>query len=74
MTKVFEILSGRFRHGEHKFGEAFEAVCVTCQYKLENELPLYDVLIEAVINAVNNGDSSESSDSSTSDSSIDDGI
>jgi hypothetical protein len=32
MTKVFEILSGRFRHTEDKFGSAFEAVCVLCQY------------------------------------------
>ena len=49
MTKVFKILQGPFRHDEVKFGVAFRAVCVLCQYKLENEVPLYDVLIPAVI-------------------------
>lgn len=72
MTKVFEILAGRFRHPEDKFGVAFDAVCVLCQYKLENELPLYDVLIEAVINAVE--DDGDDSSSHSSDSTIDDGI
>jgi DDE superfamily endonuclease len=37
MTKVFEVLAGRFRHAEEKFGAVFDAVCVLCQYKLENE-------------------------------------
>jgi hypothetical protein len=73
MTKVFEILAGRFRHGEDKFGKAFEAVCVLCQYKLENELPLYDVLIAAVVNAADNNDS-ESTSSAKSNSTIDDDI
>jgi hypothetical protein len=63
MTKVFEILAGRFRHGKDKFGKAFEAVCVVCQYKLENELPLYDVLIHAVINAQENNDTASTSSS-----------
>jgi DDE superfamily endonuclease len=61
MTKVFDVLAGRFRHSEEKFGTAFEAVCVVCQYKLENELPLYDVLIGAVINAKDDDDSSTAS-------------
>jgi hypothetical protein len=50
LTKVFEILVGRFRHSKERFGVAFDAVCVLCQYKLENEVPLYDILIEDVIN------------------------
>ena len=74
MTKVFEILSGRFRHIEDKFGSAFEAVCVLCQYKLENELPLYDVLIAAVVNAADKNNDSESTSSAKSNSSIDDDI
>jgi DDE superfamily endonuclease len=49
MTKVFKILSGQFRHTEKQFCSAFRAICVLCQYKLENETPLYDVLIPAVI-------------------------
>ena len=74
MTKVFQILAGRFRHPERKFGTAFEAVCVICQYKLENEMPLYDVLVEAVINAdAEDADSSSDSDVETvSDDGIDD--
>lgn len=51
LIKVFEVLAGRFRHSEAKFGMAFEAVCVLCQYKLENEMPLYDILIQDVIDA-----------------------
>jgi hypothetical protein len=56
MTKVFKILVGQFRHPEEKFQYAFEAVCVLCQYKLENELPLYDILVQAVVDAGNEDD------------------
>jgi hypothetical protein len=49
MTKVFQILAGRFHHSEELFSTAFTAVCVLCQYKLQHEKPLYDVLIPAVI-------------------------
>jgi hypothetical protein len=41
--KNFKILDERFRHGEHKHKEIFEAVCVICQYQLENGSPLFDV-------------------------------
>ena len=51
LVKVFDATSGRFRHSEARFKVSFEAVCVLCQYKLENEVPLYDILVEAVINA-----------------------
>ena len=76
MTKVFQVLAGRFRHAEDKFGAAFEAVCVLCQYKLENELPLYDILIQAVITARDNNDTASSSaNTHTSDeSTIDDAV
>jgi hypothetical protein len=56
LTKVFDILSGRFRHSEKKFEKAFEAVCVLCQYKLEKELPLYDIYIQAVEDAAESDD------------------
>ena len=61
MTKQFGILQGRFRNSSTKFKSAFEAVCVICQYKAENEQPLFDILIQRVIDA-NDQDSDESDD------------
>ena len=49
MTKVFESLSSRFRHPLEKFPIVFEAVCVICQYKIEYEQPLFDILIEEML-------------------------
>jgi hypothetical protein len=49
MTKSFQILRERFRHGPGKIGRAFEAVAVICQYKIEAEEPLWDVLVEDVL-------------------------
>jgi hypothetical protein len=46
MTKNFDCLSGWFRHSADRFANCFEAVCVICQYQIENNRPLYDVLIE----------------------------
>jgi hypothetical protein len=46
MTKNFDCLSGRFRHSVDRFKNCFEAVCVICQYQIENDRPLYDVLID----------------------------
>jgi len=51
MMKVFKILSERFRTSKEKFAKAFEAVAVICQYKCDLEMPLYDILIQAVIDA-----------------------
>ncbi|CAJ1953841.1 unnamed protein product [Cylindrotheca closterium] len=48
MIKRFNVTSHCFRHSEERFELAFEAVCVICQYKVENETPLYDVLIQQV--------------------------
>jgi hypothetical protein len=45
-TKNFDCLSGRFRHSTDRFKNCFEAVCVICQYQMENGHPLYDVLVE----------------------------
>jgi DDE superfamily endonuclease len=50
MTKRFKCLSGRFRHGVDQFETCFEAVCVICQYQIEDDMPLYDVLIEDIMN------------------------
>lgn len=49
MTKRFDCLSGRFRHGVDQFATCFEAICVICQYQLEDDMPLYDVLIEDIM-------------------------
>jgi hypothetical protein len=45
-TKAFDCLSGRFRHSVDRFATCFEAVCVICQYQIENGNDLYDILIE----------------------------
>jgi hypothetical protein len=68
MTKLFSILSGRFRHGD-KIEQAFVAVCVVCQFKLENEMPLYNILVQKVIDADSGDESSTTTSSSSSDSS-----
>jgi hypothetical protein len=57
MTKNFKILDVRFRNSLDKIAPAFEAVCVICQYKIETDEPLYDVLIDDVVNG---GDESDS--------------
>jgi DDE superfamily endonuclease len=49
MTKRFKCLDGRFRHGVDRFATCFEAVCVICQYQIEHDMPLYDVLIEDIM-------------------------
>ena len=49
MTKNFDCLSGRFRHSVDRFKNCFEAVCVICQYQLENGQPLYDILVEGTM-------------------------
>jgi len=54
--KTYESLSSRFRHGEDKFKSLFEAIAVLCQYEMDLGLPMYDVLIPAVIEADQNHD------------------
>jgi len=61
MTKTFKILDDRFRNSTDKFGPAFEAVCVICQYKIETDEPLFDVLIDDVVNGGDNTDSENDS-------------
>ncbi|KAL3908809.1 MAG: hypothetical protein SGILL_008337, partial [Bacillariaceae sp.] len=75
MTKVFAILKGRFRHTEDQFCSAFRAVCVLCHYKVEKEVPLYDILIPAVIDGMGAGDDKRelsASEDETSDSQSED--
>ena len=48
LTKRFAILNGRFRHDKKRFGPCFEAICVICQYQMENGSALFDVLVEAI--------------------------
>jgi hypothetical protein len=49
MTKRFECLRNRFRHDKAKFAQCFEAVCVICQYQCDMGEPLYDILIEGML-------------------------
>jgi DDE superfamily endonuclease len=50
LTKRYRILRGPFRHGVEIFSISFEAVCVVlCQYQIEYDEPLYDVLIEDIL-------------------------
>jgi hypothetical protein len=49
MTKRFGCLKGRFCHSVKRFATCLEAVCVICQYQCELEQPLYDVLIEDIM-------------------------
>lgn len=49
MIKNFDCLKGRFRHSIPRFATCFEAVCVICQYQMENGRPLYNILIEDIM-------------------------
>jgi hypothetical protein len=49
MIKRFQSMDGRFRHGPREFKYYFESICMICQYQLVNGMPLYDVLIEAIL-------------------------
>ena len=48
MTKIL-IFRERFRHRKRKVQTIFKAVAVSCQYKIEAEEPLCDVLVEDVL-------------------------
>ena len=51
-VKSFACTSERFRHTHDKFKACFEAVCVLCQYKIENSMPLYNILVEGLFDDV----------------------
>jgi hypothetical protein len=59
ITKSFQILRERFQHGPGKIGRAFDAVAVICQYKIEAEEPLWEVLVEDVLNGKEDSDSGQ---------------
>jgi hypothetical protein len=59
MTKSFQILREQFRHGPGKTGRTFDAVAVICQYKIEAEEPLWEVLVEDVLNDKEDSDSGQ---------------
>jgi hypothetical protein len=42
-VKNYKAVANKFRHGIPKHEIAFEAICVICQYQLENGSPLFDV-------------------------------
>jgi hypothetical protein len=56
MTKTFKILDDRFQNSIDRFAPVFEAVCVICQYKIETDEPLFDVLIDDVVSGGNKSD------------------
>lgn len=41
--KNFAVLSERYRHAIHTHKIVFEAVCVICQYSMQNGQPLFDI-------------------------------
>jgi hypothetical protein len=48
LMKNFDSLSGRFRHSIPRFENCFEAICVICQYQIEIETPLFDIIVEGM--------------------------
>ena len=50
LLKNFKCLDGRFRHSQKRFADCCEAVCVICQYQIENNRSLFDVLIDDLAN------------------------
>ena len=44
LLKQNKILDTRFRHNKEIFASAFEACCVLAQYRIEREIPLFDIL------------------------------
>jgi hypothetical protein len=39
----------KIRHGVENFVTCSEDMCVICQYQLEDDIPLFDVLIEDIM-------------------------
>lgn len=44
LLKCYDCLSNIFRHGIEKHKIAFEAICITCQYVMDNGDPIYDAV------------------------------
>lgn len=49
MIKRFHSMDGRFRHSIDRFKSCFEAIAVICQYKIESDQPLFDILVDNVL-------------------------
>ena len=49
LIKNFDCLNSCFRNSQAKFKLCFEAVCVICQYQIEVDQPLFDILVEDVL-------------------------
>jgi hypothetical protein len=49
LIKKIDCTSGQFRHGTNRYKNCFEAVCVICQYQIENDSPLYDILVDGLM-------------------------
>ena len=49
LIKEFECMSGRFRHSLTKFQVYFETTCVICQYQIEIDRPLFDILVHGLL-------------------------
>jgi hypothetical protein len=47
-TKLFDCLSGRFRHSVDRFKNCFDAVCVLCQYQIEIDDPMFDIIVDGM--------------------------
>ena len=48
LLKTFKCLDQRFRHSEERFAICFEACAVICQYALECDKPLYNILVRGM--------------------------
>ena len=49
MVKRFDCLSSRFRHSADWLEDCFEAVCVVCQHQCDFDQPLFDVLVDGLL-------------------------
>ena len=48
LMKRFDCLNGRFRHSIKRFKCCFEAVGVICQYQIEIDHPLFDIIVDGM--------------------------
>jgi len=72
MLKEFSCLDNCFRHGETKFGICFECCCVICQYRMDHDEPLFNLLAGIHFEEEPESDSSDDADSTNDEESVDD--
>jgi hypothetical protein len=46
--EFFDSLSSQFRHSVAHFENCFQVICVICQYQIEIETPLFDIIVEGM--------------------------